>query len=125
MGADPVADLIRAFGGLTAMARALGHAHVSTVQGWGERGRIPPWRMYEIRDYVNRLEKPALVEALDRYERLRPGPHDAVGCRYIIGDPHGLWRYCNRPRESGSSYCDEHRELCRASPPPEIPEVLP
>lgn len=33
--------IIRDFGGITAMANALGHKHASTVQGWKERGVIP------------------------------------------------------------------------------------
>jgi len=33
--------IINKFGGLTAMARALGHRNVSTVQGWRQRGVIP------------------------------------------------------------------------------------
>ena len=32
---------IERFGGLSALARALGHKHVTTVQGWKERGFIP------------------------------------------------------------------------------------
>lgn len=34
-------DIIARFGGLAAMARILGHASASTVQGWKERGLIP------------------------------------------------------------------------------------
>ena len=41
-------EVIAAFGGLSAAARALGHKHVSTVQGWQESGRIPSWRRPEI-----------------------------------------------------------------------------
>lgn len=41
-------EVIAAFGGLSAAARALGHKHVSTVQGWQESGRIPSWRRKEI-----------------------------------------------------------------------------
>ena len=33
--------IIEKFGGLSALARALGHKHVTTVQGWNERGYIP------------------------------------------------------------------------------------
>lgn len=40
--------VLAAFGGLTATAKALGHAHLSTVQGWKERGRVPYWRRDEI-----------------------------------------------------------------------------
>ena len=40
--------IINEFGGLTKMARALGHKYVTTVQGWRDSGRIPPWRRLEI-----------------------------------------------------------------------------
>lgn len=33
--------VIETFGGLTRLAKALGHAHVTTVQGWKDRGAIP------------------------------------------------------------------------------------
>lgn len=43
MGRLSVAGIvINRFGGLTPLARALGHKHASTVQGWQETGRIPP-----------------------------------------------------------------------------------
>jgi hypothetical protein len=34
--------IIQKFGGISAMARVLGHRNSSTVQGWSERGTIPP-----------------------------------------------------------------------------------
>lgn len=36
------------FGGASALARALGHKHVTTVQHWLIRGYIPMWRRQEI-----------------------------------------------------------------------------
>lgn len=33
--------IIGMFGGVTALSRALGHRHPTTVQGWKERGFIP------------------------------------------------------------------------------------
>ena len=36
-------DVIKAFGGLRAMARVLG-VPVSTVAGWSAKGRAPRWR---------------------------------------------------------------------------------
>jgi TorA maturation chaperone TorD len=33
--------VIESFGGLSGLAKALGHAHVTTVQGWRDRGAIP------------------------------------------------------------------------------------
>lgn len=43
-----VDQVIAAFGGLSATARALGHKHVTTVDGWKRKRRIPPWRRSEI-----------------------------------------------------------------------------
>lgn len=41
--------VLKRFGGLTALARALGHRNPTTVQGWKETGAIPPkhWPMIE------------------------------------------------------------------------------
>ena len=58
-----LARLIEAFGGLRPMAAALG-ASVSTVQGWKERGRIPPARAPRVREAAARQQvEPELVEA--------------------------------------------------------------
>ncbi|MBB4212824.1 hypothetical protein EV659_1208 [Rhodothalassium salexigens DSM 2132] len=40
--------IIEAFGGISPMARRLGHRHASTVQGWKERGFIPVRRHVEV-----------------------------------------------------------------------------
>ena len=45
---NPVAALADQFGGLTAFARALGHRHPTTVQGWINASRIPYWRKAEV-----------------------------------------------------------------------------
>lgn len=37
----PAEHIISKFGGLSATARALGHKHPTTVQGWRESGIIP------------------------------------------------------------------------------------
>ena len=42
--------IIEKFGGLTALARLLGHKHPSTVQGWAQRGIIPARRQHELLD---------------------------------------------------------------------------
>lgn len=39
-------------------------------------------------------------------------PHDPVGCRYIEGDPHGVWSYCQETQREGSSYCERHHARC-------------
>jgi len=41
-------EIIQVFGGLTKTARALGHKHCTTVQGWRKSGNIPDWREDEI-----------------------------------------------------------------------------
>jgi hypothetical protein len=51
---NPVDQLLAAFGGLTKTARALGHRHVTTVQSWRKRGRVPAWRLPEIRVAADR-----------------------------------------------------------------------
>jgi len=121
---EMVRCLIKAFGGLSAMARALGHAHASTVQGWQARGVIPRWRYYEIRNSELCRRDPRVAALLDRLEALPSAMktdeprdlHDPIGCRYIAGDPRGTWAYCNKPVRPGSSYCAEHHALCRLSP---------
>ena len=40
-GMNTAEPIIAKFGGLSAMAAALGHRNPSTVQGWKERGIIP------------------------------------------------------------------------------------
>jgi len=47
-GCSVAEEVIQAFGGLTKAAKALGHKHVTTVDGWRRSGRIPPWRKPEI-----------------------------------------------------------------------------
>lgn len=41
-------QIISRFGGLTRLAKALGHKNVTTVQGWKERGVIPARRQQEL-----------------------------------------------------------------------------
>ncbi len=40
--------IIEKFGGLTALAKALGHRNPTTVQGWKDRGFIPSSRQQEV-----------------------------------------------------------------------------
>jgi hypothetical protein len=42
--------IIEAFGGVTALSRALGHKNATTVQGWKKSDKIPPWRHKAIVD---------------------------------------------------------------------------
>jgi TorA maturation chaperone TorD len=47
--------VIDSFGGLSRLARALGHTHVTTVQGWKDRGAIPLKHHARILDAAQRL----------------------------------------------------------------------
>lgn len=40
--------IIEHFGGLTALARALGHRNPTTVQGWRDRGRVPLEHIHQV-----------------------------------------------------------------------------
>ncbi len=44
----PAERIIEKFGGISAMAQALGHRHPTTVQGWKERGYIPARQQNEV-----------------------------------------------------------------------------
>lgn len=41
--------------------------------------------------------------------RLSDDPHDPVGCRWIEGDPGGIWSYCQRRALPLRSWCAAHR----------------
>ncbi len=43
-----IEQFIKNFGGMSAMARLLGHKNPTTVQGWKQKKRIPEWRMKEV-----------------------------------------------------------------------------
>lgn len=47
---NAVDRIVEKFGGITAMARALGHRHPTTVQGWKARGVIPARRQQQVLD---------------------------------------------------------------------------
>ena len=57
----PAEKIIERFGGIAALARALGHKQPSTVQGWKERGFIPARRQALV-----------LAAARDQYIELTP-----------------------------------------------------
>lgn len=44
----PIEQIIEKFGGITGLARALGHKNPTTVQGWKERDVIPAQRIPEV-----------------------------------------------------------------------------
>ena len=54
----PAERIIEKFGGLTALANALGHRYPTTVQGWKERGSIPSKRQGEVLAAARRLNVP-------------------------------------------------------------------
>lgn len=49
------ASIIDKFGGINAMARALGHRNASTVQGWKATGFIPARRQSHVLETAQRL----------------------------------------------------------------------
>lgn len=44
-----VEKIISLFGGMPEMSRKLGHNNKTTIQHWKKTGRIPPWRVLEIK----------------------------------------------------------------------------
>lgn len=50
--------IIERFGGMTALARALGHKNPTTVQGWKVRGIIPARQQRELLDLAKRTSVP-------------------------------------------------------------------
>jgi len=53
-----VENIIERFGGMTALARALGHKNPTTVQGWKVRGIIPARQQRELLDLAKRANVP-------------------------------------------------------------------
>jgi hypothetical protein len=69
--------IISKFGGINAMAAKLGHRNSSTVQGWYERGIIPPRRYPEILRAGKDLNTPVMPEDFVHHlveEEKRPVP---------------------------------------------------
>mgnify|MGYP006921312308 CR=1 FL=1 len=62
-----VKDIVKRFGGLSEMQRALGHSHASRVQGWRDRNCIPSRQIGAVlkaaRERGIPLEVTELVEA--------------------------------------------------------------
>lgn len=56
--------VITDLGGITALARGLGHRNVSTVQGWWERELIPAHRQREVLNYAIEAGIPISAERL-------------------------------------------------------------
>jgi hypothetical protein len=79
---SPIDRIIRKFGGMPALQRALGHRNRSTIQGWKDRGGVPAGQHAE------------LLEAAHRF-RVTLSPEDFVcpACgqqrRDMFGESHG------------------------------------
>ena len=56
--------VISELGGITAVARALGHRNPSTVQGWWDRELIPAHRQRGVLDLARALDKPVTADDL-------------------------------------------------------------
>lgn len=75
--------IIDKFGGINAMARALGHKNASTVQGWKERGAIPSkqhvavWEAAKIHNIEMDLSEFAAVPLETIEDRLAPASEAA------------------------------------------------
>lgn len=50
-----IRPVLTRLGGISAVARALNHKNVTTVQGWWDRDVIPARRQREVLDLANRL----------------------------------------------------------------------
>jgi|GEM_PF-5849063 len=62
----PVEKIIGAFGGLSALARAMGHRNPTTVQGWRDRGCVPARQIPGVIAAAERLKLPlALADFFD------------------------------------------------------------
>jgi len=46
--AQDIRSLIDELGGVTEVARELGHKHHTTVQAWHRTGKLPQWRKAEV-----------------------------------------------------------------------------
>lgn len=56
--------------------------------------------------------------------KLRELPEGPTGCRYITGDPDGIFtKWCDAPMKPGSSYCSDHHSICwtPSTPPSKKP----
>jgi hypothetical protein len=77
------ANVIEKFGGLSRLARALGHKNPTTVQGWQDSGFIPAHRMAEVLAAAKRegieLRPEELVPLPEEPQEAAPGtPQEAA-----------------------------------------------
>jgi hypothetical protein len=63
-----VSRIIDKFGGLTAMAKALGHRNVSTVQGWKDRQRVPSAQIPAVIEAGKGVEPPIVLTPNDFFD---------------------------------------------------------
>jgi hypothetical protein len=59
-----IRNVISKLGGITAVARALGHRNVTTVQGWWDRELIPARRQRDVLDLAARMGVPLLPDEI-------------------------------------------------------------
>jgi hypothetical protein len=66
-----------------------------------------------------RERKPSALEL-----RLNWPQVSATGCRWVEGDPRGVWHWCNAPREGRTSWCRKHlaQAYGATKPPPAFRE---
>ncbi|WP_369405410.1 carph-isopro domain-containing protein [Novosphingobium capsulatum] len=59
-----IRNVISKLGGITAVARALGHRNVTTVQGWWDRELIPARRQRDVLDLAAHMGVPLLPDEI-------------------------------------------------------------
>ena len=64
----PVEKIIDAFGGISALARAMGHKNPSTVQGWRDRGCVPARQIPSVIAVAERLGAPSPLSPADFFD---------------------------------------------------------
>ena len=68
-------NIIDRFGGISALARALGHKHPTTVQGWKDRGVIPARQQAVVLKAAQREEvKLTYADFFGHFQDDRGGP---------------------------------------------------
>jgi hypothetical protein len=67
--------IIEKFGGITALARALGHKHPTTVQGWKDRKFIPAKHQADV---LNKARDLGLDLTTDDFFDVRSAPTEAA-----------------------------------------------
>ncbi|OHC74345.1 MAG: hypothetical protein A3G18_03020 [Rhodospirillales bacterium RIFCSPLOWO2_12_FULL_58_28] len=84
-GLGIIEGIIDKFGGMSAMSRAMGHKHPTTIQGWKDSGSIPYWRRGSVMAAVE--EEGIILSSGEREYLGRSGEQHSVkkGRREIKG----------------------------------------